>query len=73
MGWNRLEFLHPENPLFEGLEAGHVYFVHSYHARTEVESDLLAVTDYGHPVTAIVGRETTSACSFTRRRAVNWA
>ncbi|MNJ01385.1 Imidazole glycerol phosphate synthase subunit HisH [compost metagenome] len=33
-----------------------MYFVHSYHAKPEAESDLLAVTDYGGPVTAIVGR-----------------
>ncbi|MGZ7445753.1 imidazole glycerol phosphate synthase subunit HisH [Paenibacillus sp. TH7-28] len=56
MGWNRLEFLQPENPLFAGLEEGHVYFVHSYHVLPERGEDLLAVTDFGHPVTAIVGR-----------------
>lgn len=56
MGWNRLSFLKQDSPLLEGLEEGHVYFVHSYHALVERESDLLAVTDYGYPVTAIVGR-----------------
>jgi glutamine amidotransferase len=55
MGWNRLSFTQP-SPLFAGLEEGHVYFVHSYHARPELASDLLAVTDYHQPVTAIVGR-----------------
>ncbi|AIQ26905.1 MULTISPECIES: imidazole glycerol phosphate synthase subunit HisH [Paenibacillus] len=56
MGWNRLGFLQPESPLLTGLEEGHVYFVHSYHVLAGSDSDLLAVTDYGHPVTAIVGR-----------------
>ncbi|MBE9917728.1 imidazole glycerol phosphate synthase subunit HisH [Paenibacillus donghaensis] len=56
MGWNRLEFLQKNDPLLAGLAEGHVYFVHSYHVLPEVESDLLAVTDYGQPVTAIVGR-----------------
>ncbi|MDP4099485.1 imidazole glycerol phosphate synthase subunit HisH [Paenibacillus sp. P96] len=56
MGWNRLFFSQEDHPLFAGLEEGHVYFVHSYHAKTEQASDLLAVTDYGGPVTAIVGR-----------------
>ncbi|MFI2859069.1 imidazole glycerol phosphate synthase subunit HisH [Paenibacillus sp. JSM ZJ436] len=56
MGWNSLSFLQPEVPLFAGLEEGHVYFVHSYHVLPEVNSDLLAVTDYGQTVTAIVGR-----------------
>jgi glutamine amidotransferase len=56
MGWNKLSFRQPESPLLEGLEEGHVYFVHSYHALVGRENDLLAVTDYGHPVTAIVGQ-----------------
>lgn len=55
MGWNDLEFLQ-DSPLFEGLEPGHAYFVHSYHALPERKEDLLAVTDYHQPVTAIVGR-----------------
>lgn len=56
MGWNKLSFRQPQSPLFEGLEEGHVYFVHSYHVEVGQESDLLAGTDYGHPVTAIVGQ-----------------
>lgn len=55
MGWNELKFLR-ESPLFDGVEPGHVYFVHSYHALPERKEDLLAVTDYHQPVTAIVGR-----------------
>ncbi|GGA49615.1 imidazole glycerol phosphate synthase subunit HisH [Paenibacillus physcomitrellae] len=55
MGWNRLEFRQPESPLLRGLAEGHVYFVHSYHALAERPGDLIAVTDYGRPVTAIVG------------------
>ncbi|XEC94838.1 imidazole glycerol phosphate synthase subunit HisH [Paenibacillus tarimensis] len=55
MGWNRLDFLQ-ESPLFEGLEEGHVYFVHSFHAKPEQAGDLLATTDYHQQVTAIVGR-----------------
>jgi glutamine amidotransferase len=56
MGWNKLGFLQPASPLLTGLEEGHVYFVHSYHVLAGSDSDLLAVTDYGHPVTAVVGR-----------------
>ena len=55
MGWNELIFLQ-DSPLFEGLEPGHVYFVHSYHVLPDRKEDLLAVTDYYQPVTAIVGR-----------------
>jgi glutamine amidotransferase len=63
MGWNRLSFLQP-SPLFSGLEEGHVYFVHSYHVKPENPSDLLAVTDYYQPVTAIVGRENVFGMQF---------
>jgi len=55
MGWNRLAFRQPENPIFAGLEEGHVYFVHSFHAKPEREEHLLATTDYHQQVTAIVG------------------
>ncbi|MNH99152.1 Imidazole glycerol phosphate synthase subunit HisH 1 [compost metagenome] len=56
MGWNKLEYTNASSPIFEGLEEGHVYFVHSYHVLPALKEDLLAVTDYGQPVTAIVGR-----------------
>lgn len=55
MGWNELVFSQP-SPLFDNVEPGHVYFVHSYHALPELSSDLLAISDYHQPVTAIVGR-----------------
>lgn len=64
MGWNRLSFLQPDNPLLAGLEEGHVYFVHSYHVEPQAKSDLIAVTDYGHPVTAIVGRDNVYGMQF---------
>ncbi|MGO4546646.1 imidazole glycerol phosphate synthase subunit HisH [Paenibacillus sp. 2TAB23] len=56
MGWNKLSFLQGQSPLFNGLTEGHVYFVHSFHAKVEQASDLLATTDYYQQVTAIVGR-----------------
>ena len=55
MGWNKLSFLQ-DNPLVQGLQEGHVYFVHSFHAKPEQSSDLLSTSDYHQPVTAIVGR-----------------
>ncbi|MDD9270877.1 imidazole glycerol phosphate synthase subunit HisH [Paenibacillus sp. GCM10023248] len=64
MGWNKLSYRHSESPIFQGVEEGHVYFVHSYHAKPERESDLLAVTDYHQPVTAIVGRDNVYGMQF---------
>jgi glutamine amidotransferase len=63
MGWNRLTFRRP-SPLTDGLEEGHVYFVHSYHVIPEEMSDLLATTDYYQAVTAIVGRDNVYGMQF---------
>jgi glutamine amidotransferase len=64
MGWNELEqrALHP---LLAGLGAGvHAYFVHSYHLRLADPADLVAVTDYGGPLAAIVGHANLAGTQF---------
>jgi len=63
MGWNQLSFLR-DSPLTAGVEAGYVYFVHSYHALPERQEDLIAVTDYHQPVTAIIGRDNVYGMQF---------
>ncbi len=56
MGWNELNDL-KTHPLLEGLTArDHAYFVHSFQLRTAQPETLLATTEYGGPVTAVVGR-----------------
>jgi glutamine amidotransferase len=60
MGWNTLEVTHP-HPLLSGIPTGanglDAYFVHSFHVKPRSEEDLVAVSHYGGPVTAIVGRD----------------
>lgn len=64
MGWNSLTFPNP-SPLFQNLaEQSYVYFVHSYHAVPEHSSLITAVTDYGGPVTAAIGRGNVQAVQF---------
>jgi len=63
MGWNKLDFLQ-SSPLFNGLEPGHVYFVHSYHALVENKENLLATGDYYGPVTAIVNKDNVYGMQF---------
>ncbi|MBV9046518.1 MAG: imidazole glycerol phosphate synthase subunit HisH, partial [Alphaproteobacteria bacterium] len=64
IGWNELNFAHA-HPVLEGLTNGaHAYFVHSYAMRTEQDADVLARTDYGGPVTAIVGRDNLIGVQF---------
>jgi len=55
MGWNWLSFKHP-HPLFRGLKEDYVYFVHSYHVEAANDEDVIATTDYGRPVAAVVAR-----------------
>ena len=64
MGWNSLE-VRQDSPLFQPKEAErYVYFVHSYHAVPKDKSIITAVTDYGGPVTAAVGRGVVQAVQF---------
>lgn len=64
IGWNTLSFTQ-DSPLFRHIEGNSaVYFVHSYAATGVSPGNLLAVTDYGTPVTAAVGRGHVYGCQF---------
>jgi len=55
MGWNGLDFTPGAHPLLDGLEPGdHAYFVHSYALRGSQPGEVLATTEYGGPVPALV-------------------
>jgi imidazole glycerol-phosphate synthase subunit HisH len=65
MGWNSLECLRPGHPLFAGVPTGsHAYFVHSYHFRPADAADLIAETDYGGRLAAVVGRDNLIGTQF---------
>lgn len=49
IGWNNLK-VGKDSPLFEGIENGHVYYVHSYHP--ENSKARIATSDYGAEITA---------------------
>ncbi|ERI04489.1 imidazole glycerol phosphate synthase subunit HisH [Aneurinibacillus aneurinilyticus] len=65
MGWNKLEFLQ-DNSIFNGVEEGYVYFVHSYFLQPTDESRavLLATTDYYQEVPAVVGKNNVYGMQF---------
>ncbi len=64
MGWNRLELLKPDHPLFRYTTGNdYVYFVHSY-AGFECEQDTIAVSEYGIPVTAAIARGNVMGTQF---------
>ena len=64
MGWNEL-VPRTAHPVLDGLAAGtHAYFVHSYHFRPTNPADLLAETDYGGPLAAVIGRDNLIGTQF---------
>ena len=64
MGWNELTLLRP-HPLLAGIAPGaHAYFVHSYQFKPALPDDLLATTDYGGPLTAMIGNENIAGTQF---------
>jgi glutamine amidotransferase len=67
MGWNSLE-ARRAHPLLDGIPTGEAgldaYFVHSYHLAAADEADIVAVSEYGQPVTAMVARDNLAGTQF---------
>lgn len=67
MGWNTLAVVNP-HPVLEGIPLGrdglHAYFVHSYHFNPDEKSAVVAETDYGGPVTAMIARDNMIGTQF---------
>jgi glutamine amidotransferase len=67
MGWNTLNAAR-RHPLLDGIAIGpdglHAYFVHSYHLNVADPRDLVALADYGGPITAMVARESFAGTQF---------
>lgn len=64
MGWNRVRQA-AAHPLWNGIEDdSYFYFVHSYYAQPELESDVIGVTDYGGDFCCAVARDNLVATQF---------
>lgn len=67
IGWNTID-LNRDHPLFDGIRTGpdglHAYFVHSFHLAAENPGDVIATTDYGGPMTAVVARDNRAGSQF---------
>jgi glutamine amidotransferase len=67
MGWNTLTLARP-HPLLEGIPTGeaglHAYFVHSYQLVPADPQAVVTTTNYGGPVTALVGRDNIAGSQF---------
>ena len=67
MGWNTLDCRKPHS-LLDGIRVGenglHAYFVHSYCIDAREPADVVATTDHGSTVTAMVGRDNLAGTQF---------
>ncbi|MCC7252809.1 imidazole glycerol phosphate synthase subunit HisH [Hyphomicrobium sp.] len=67
MGWNTLDVRNP-HPLLAGIPTGpsglHAYFVPSYHFVAKDRAVVVAETDYGGPVTAIIAKGNVAGTQF---------
>jgi imidazole glycerol-phosphate synthase subunit HisH len=67
MGWNTLD-MRRAHPVLDGIPTGrdglHAYFVHSFQIYAQDPGDVVAVADYGGPVTAIVARDNIVGTQF---------
>jgi glutamine amidotransferase len=67
MGWNTLTLERP-HALLDGIPTGetglHAYFVHSYALRPTAAGALIAQTQYGGEVAAMVGRDNMAGTQF---------
>ncbi|HSM95175.1 MAG TPA: imidazole glycerol phosphate synthase subunit HisH [Rhizomicrobium sp.] len=64
MGWNELK-IERAHPLLANIPPrGHAYFVHSYHFHAKDKADVLATTDYGETLTAMIGRGNIAGTQF---------
>ena len=67
MGWNTLNVA-MEHPLLKGIPAGrdgwHAYFVHSYGLMNAERGEVVAETEYGGPVTAMVANGNVAGTQF---------
>ncbi len=64
MGWNNL-MIDQSHPVLKGINNGdHAYFVHSYHLETNDPAHVIAHTDYGGKLTAVVARDNIIGTQF---------
>ena len=65
IGWNQLEKINPECPLFRGVKNGdYVYFVHSFFPKPTDDSIVASRTTYGETFASAIWRDNVFATQF---------
>ncbi len=64
IGWNELHNVSP-HPLMASVQNGDdAYFVHSYHATNVNQAHILATTEYGQQIIAVIGKDNILGTQF---------
>jgi len=64
IGWNALDMVKPDHPLFRYVKNGDcVYFVHSFFA-DQCQENTIATSEYDIPLTAAVAKDNVIGCQF---------
>jgi glutamine amidotransferase len=65
IGWNQLDIVRPDCPIFQGIPSGsYVYFVHSFFPRPDDTSITATETTYGESFASSVWRDNVYATQF---------
>ena len=65
IGWNQLDIVQPDCPLYRGIASGsYVYFVHSFYPQPVEDSIVATRTDYGGRFASSVWRDNVFATQF---------
>ena len=64
MGWNNLS-ININHPILKGISSGdHMYFVHSFYMNCKNKNNILATTNHGQDMAAIVAKENILGVQF---------
>ena len=72
IGWNQIDVVRPDCPLFRGIETGsYVYFVHSFFPKPEDPAIVATRTDYGQSFASAIWRDNVFATQFHPEKSQN--
>jgi imidazole glycerol-phosphate synthase subunit HisH len=72
IGWNRLEIVKPECPLFQGIPSGsYVYFVHSFFPKPSDPAIIATRTTYGESFASAIWCDNVYATQFHPEKSQN--
>ncbi|HEY3915317.1 MAG TPA: imidazole glycerol phosphate synthase subunit HisH [Verrucomicrobiae bacterium] len=65
IGWNQVNVLRPECPIYKGIDSGsYVYFVHSFFPKPDDRTITATETTYGEPFASSIWRDNVFATQF---------